>query len=109
MQIGLIRMISTQKALKTYKKNRVQNSTFWALIKRLEWCESLFLDSALALFFGGDGSGNRELPEDNSSSIGGSLSPGRMGFLPLFCLTGGAGGTLPRAFSPRSSSKRARR
>ena len=79
------------------------------LTERLERCEGLFLDLAPSLFFGGDGSGSGELPEDNSSSAGGSLSLGRMGSLPLFCLTGGAGGMLPRAFSRRSSSKRARR
>ena len=35
MSIGLIITISTQNVLKTYKKNRVQNSTFWALINRV--------------------------------------------------------------------------
>ena len=69
----------------------------------------LFLNSASTLFFRGDKSGSGELPEDNSSSAAASLSPGRMGSLPLFCLTGGAGWLLPCVFSPRSSSKRARR
>ena len=79
------------------------------LTERLERREGLFLDSASTLFFGGERSGSGELPEDNSSSAAASLSPGRMGSLPLFCLTGGAGWLLPRAFSPRSSSKRTRR
>ena len=77
-----------------------------------EWLErlrGLFLDSSSTLFFGGERSGRRELPEDNSSSVVASLSPSRMGSLPLLCLTGGARWLLPLAFSPRSSSKRARR
>ena len=61
------------------------------------------------LFFEGERSGSGELPEDNSSSTAASLSPGRMGSLHLFCLTGGAGWLLARAFSPRSSSKQAHR
>ena len=52
------------------------------------------------LFFGGEKSGSRELLEDNSSSVVASLSPGRMGSLPLFCLNGGTRWLLPRAFSP---------
>ena len=77
-----------------------------------EWLErrgGLFLDSASTLFFGGEGSSSEELQEDNSSSTTASLSLGKMGSLPLFCLSGGAGWLLPRAFSPRSSSKRAHR
>ena len=59
MSIGLIITISTQKALKTYK-NRVQNSTFWALIKALiatlEIGISLFTDltKGLSIQFSGD-------------------------------------------------------
>ena len=79
------------------------------LTKRLEWREGLFLDSASTLFFGGERSGSRELPEDNSSSAVASLSLGRMGSFPLLCLTRGAGWLPPHAFSPRSSSKRARK
>ena len=54
------------------------------LITRLEWRGGLFLDSASALFWGGERQGSRELSDDNSSSVGGSLWPGRAGFLPLF-------------------------
>ena len=79
------------------------------LMEWLEWCRGLFLDSASTLFFGGERSGSGELQMDNSSSTAASLSPSRMGSLPLFCLTGGARWLLSRAFSPRSSSKRARR
>ena len=77
------------------------------LTERLERCGGLFFYSASMLFLGGGRSGRRELLEDNSSSAAASLSPNAMGSLPLFCLTGGAGWLLPRAFSPRSSSKRA--
>ena len=77
------------------------------LMELLEWCGGLFLNSASTLFFGGDRLGSGELPEDNSSSAIASLSLGRMGSLPLFCLVGGAGWLLPRAFSPLSFSKRA--
>ena len=79
------------------------------LMDRLERRGGLFLDSASTLFFGGDRSGSGELPEDSSSSAAASLSSGRIGSLPLFYLTGGAGWLLPRAFSIRSPSKRARR
>ena len=78
----------------------------------MEWLQrrgGLFLDSASMLFFRGERSGSGKLPEDNSSAAVASLSPGRMGSLPLFCLIGCAGWLLPRAFSPRSSSKRARK
>ena len=61
------------------------------LTEQLERLGGLFLDSASTLFFGGEGSGSGELPEDNSSSAAASLSPGRMGSLPLFCLIEGAG------------------
>ena len=77
------------------------------LTERVERREGLFLDSASTLFFGGERSSSGELPKDNSSFVVASLSPSRMGSLPLFCLTEGAGWLLPRAFSPRSSSKRA--
>ena len=79
------------------------------LTERLERCGGLFLDSASTLFFGGGRSGSGELPEDNSLSASALLSPDKMGCLPLFCLTGGAEWLLPRAFSPRYSSKRAYR
>ena len=75
------------------------------LTKWLERREDLFLDSTFTLFFGGERSGSGELPEDNSSSAAASLSLGKRVSLPLFCLTVGAGWLLPRAFSPRSSSK----
>ena len=77
-----------------------------------EWLErrgGLFLNSASTLFFRGGRSRSRELPEDNLSSASVSLSFGRIGSLPLFCLIGGAGWLFPRAFSTRSSSKRAHR
>ena len=75
----------------------------------LEWHGGLFLDSASTLFFGGGRSGSGELPEDNSLSATASLSSGRIGSLPLFCLTGGIRWLLPHAFSTRSSSRRAHR
>ena len=43
-----------------------------------------FLDSASTLFWGAERARSGELPEDSSSSAGGSLSPMRMGSLPLF-------------------------
>ena len=70
------------------------------LMERLEWRRGLFRDSASTLFFGGDRLGSGELPEDNSSSAAASLSPERIGSLPLLCLLGGAGWMLPRTFSP---------
>ena len=79
------------------------------LTERLERRRGLFLDSASSLFFRGERSCSGELPKDNSSSAATSLSPGRMDSLPLFCLTGGVGWLLPRAFLPRSSSKLARK
>ena len=79
------------------------------LTERLERRGGLFLDSASTLFFGGERPGSKELPEDNSSSAVASLLLNRMGSLPLFCFTGDVGWLLPRAFSPRSSSKQARR
>ena len=75
------------------------------LTEQLERRRGLFLDSASTSFFGGERSGSGELPEDNSLFVAASLSPGRMGSLPLFFFTGGAGRLLPRAFSPRSASK----
>ena len=75
-----------------------------------EWLErrgELFVDSAS--FFGGERSGSGELPEDNSLFAATSLSPGRMGSLPLFCLTEDEGWLLARTFLPRSSSKRVHR
>ena len=69
------------------------------LTERLERRGGLFLDSASMLFFGGERSCSIELPEDNSSSVATSLSPGRMGSLPLLCLTEGAGWLLPHACS----------
>ena len=84
-------------------------SAMHAMTERLEQCEGPILDLASTLFFGGERSGSEELPEDSSSSVVASLSLGRMGSLPLFCLIEGARWLLPRGFSPRSSSKRARR
>ena len=54
------------------------------LTERLERRGGLFLDSTSTLFFGGDRSRSGEPPEDNLSSIAASLSPNRMGSLPLF-------------------------
>ena len=79
------------------------------LKNRLERREGLFLDSAFILFFGSGRSGSGELPKDNSSSAVVSLSSGRIGSLPLFCLTKGVGWLLPHTFSIPSPSKRARR
>ena len=53
------------------------------LIDRLDWHGGLFLDSASTLFYGGEQARSRELPKDSSSSVGGSLSPMKMGSLPL--------------------------
>ena len=53
------------------------------LTEWLEWREGLLLDSASTLFFRGERSGSKKLPEDNSSSVVASLSPSRMGSLPL--------------------------
>ena len=77
------------------------------LTEQLERCGGLFLDSASTWFFGGGRSGSGELPKDNSLSVVASLSPGKTGCLPLFCLIGGAGWLLPRAFSPRYFFRRA--
>ena len=79
------------------------------LTDRLELCEGLFLDSASVLFFGGVRSESGELPEDNSLYTVALLPSGRIGSLPLFCLTGGAGWPLSRAFSIHSPSRRARK
>ena len=69
------------------------------LTDRLERCGGLFFDLASTFFFGGGKSGSGELLEDNLSSVATSLSFGRIGSLPLFCLTGGTGWLLPHAFS----------
>ena len=70
------------------------------LTELLERRRGLFLDSASTLFFGGGRSGSGELPEDNSSSVTTSLLPGRMGSLPLFCLTGVQDGCSLMRFHP---------
>ena len=75
------------------------------LTDRLERHEGLFLDSASTLLFGGSGFGSGELLEDSSSSAVASLSFDRIGSLPLFCLAGGGGWSLPRTFSTRSPSR----
>ena len=54
------------------------------LTYRLDRCRGLFLDSASALFWGGERVRSGELPKDSSSLSRGSLSPMRMGSLPLF-------------------------
>ena len=79
------------------------------LTDRLDRHMGLFLDSASALFWGGERSRSGELLEDSSSSIGGSLSPMRMGSLPLFSRVRGAGWIDPREFLSRLVSRRARR
>ena len=86
-----------------YRRSLLNSLHTWRcmpLIERLERCGGLFLNSASTLFFGGDRLGSGELPKDNSSSTVASLSPGRMGSLPLFYLTEGAGWLLSHAFSP---------
>ena len=70
------------------------------LTKRLERHGGLFLDSAPTLFFGVGRPGNRELPEDNSSSTVASLLHDKTSRLPLFCLIRSVGWLLPLAFSP---------
>ena len=75
------------------------------LADQLEHRGGLFLNSASTLFFRGSGSESGELPEDNSSSATASLFSDRIGSLPLFCLTRGAGWPLPRTFSIRSPSR----
>ena len=75
------------------------------LMEQLKRRGGLFLDSASTLFFGGGRSSSGEQPKDNSSSVVASLSPGRIGSLPLFHFTEGARWLFPRAFSSRSSSK----
>ena len=87
--------------------NSLRTQRCMPLMERLEWRRGLFLDSTSTLFFRGGKSESGELPEDNSSSAAASLSPSKMGSLPLLCLIGGVRWLLPRAFSPRSSSKRA--
>ena len=79
------------------------------LTERMERRKGLFLDSTSTLFFGGERSSSGELPENNSLSVVASQSLGRIGSLPLFYFIGGARWMLPRAFSTRSSSKRAQR
>ena len=87
--------------------NSLRTRRGMSLTNRLERRGGLFLDSASTLFFGGGRSRSGELPEDNSSSAAASLLSGRIGSLPLFCLTGGVGWLLPHAFSIRSPSRRA--
>ena len=77
------------------------------LTDRLERRGGLFHDSTSTLFFIGVRFESGELLEDNSSFTTASLSSGRIGSLPLFCLTGGAEWLLPRAFSIYSPSRRA--
>ena len=61
------------------------------LTEKLERRGGLFLHSASTLFFEGGRSRSGELLEDNTLSAAVSLLPSRMGSLPLFCLTRGAG------------------
>ena len=68
------------------------------LTERLERHRGLFLDLASTLFFEGERSGSRELLEDSSLATIASLSPGRMGFLTLLCLTRGVGWLLLLVF-----------
>ena len=78
------------------------------LTDQLERRGGLFLDSVSTLFFRGGRYGRGELLEYNLSFVAASLSSCRIGSLPLFCLTGGAGWLLPRAFSICSPSRRSR-
>ena len=98
---GLLQLSPLSNDLSPYSARHATNGTVG---KR----GGLFLDSASTLFFKGGKSGSGEQPEDNSSFAAASLSSDRMGSLPLFYLTEGAGRLLSRAFSPRSSSKQAR-
>ena len=99
---GLLRLSPLSANFSSYSVRHVTNGMTGT-------ARGSFFYSASTLFFGGGKSKSGELPEDNSSSIATFLSPCRMGSLPLFCLIWGIGWLLPRAFSPRSSSKRARR
>ena len=89
--------------------NSLRTRQSMPLTDRLERRGGLFLDSTSTLFFGGVRFGSGELPKDNSSSTIASLSSGRIGSLPLFCLTRGAGWLLPHAFFICSPSRRARK
>ena len=76
------------------------------------WLErrgGIFFDSASTFFFGSSGSGSGELLEDNSLSATALLSADRRGSLPLFFLTKGGGGSLPRTIFASSPSRRVRR
>ena len=58
---------------------------------RLDRRGGLFLDWAFAAFGDGEWRGSGELPEDSSSSVGRSMSPGAAGSLPLPGREGGNG------------------
>ena len=58
----------------------IQQNMPLSVLLNVERCECLWRDLALLLFVG---EGFGELPEDNSSSVGASTSPGMMGSFPL--------------------------
>ena len=79
------------------------------LMDRLDRRGGLFLNRASAAFGDGERSGSGELPEDNSSSAGRSMSSGIAASLPLSGRDGGSGRGGPRDFSIWLASNRVRR
>ena len=69
----------------------------------------LFLDWASVAFGDGERRGSGELPEDNSSSTGRSMSSGTTTFFPLSGRDRGSGRGGPRDFSAWLASNRVRR
>ena len=66
---------------------------------RLGRLGGLFLDWASVAFGDGERRGSGELSEDNSSSVGRSMSSGTAASLPLSGRDGGSGRGGPRDFS----------
>ena len=69
----------------------------------------LFLEWASAAFGDGEQHGSGELPKDNSSSAGRSMSSGTTTSLPLLGRDGESGWGGPRDFSAWLASNRVRR
>ena len=80
--IGIYSGTSSEWRLSLLASLRTQRHA--PLTDRLDRRGGLFLDLTSALFWGGERVRSGELPEDSSSFAGGSLSPMRMGSLPLF-------------------------
>ena len=66
------------------------------------------MDWASAAFGDGERHGSRELSEDNSSSVGRSMSSGTTTSLPLLGRDGGGGRGTPCDFSVKQASNRVR-